>query len=258
MVRDTIALCTSFRDANILHSFCKNNDFINKVYGCLSSWSQSADNTTNGVSYLIGLCAAYIPENPAIVTGCPSTVTPAVYTPPAPTKSSPITDASPPPTAPASVPCTTITYSSEVIVPATYSTGSSQGSEIPSSSCTSTIVTTVTVPQVQITTLTVTESGSTVTKPELGYGTPTTPQSTAPPAQPPLTTDSGPAPAPPYVTSTSTLEVAPPYVSSGFVTSQAPTAAPTGIEVYQGTGSKGAIGGMLAVAVGAIVPFLVL
>jgi hypothetical protein len=210
----------------------------------------------------MGLCAPYVPQNPAIVTGCPSTVTPVVYTPPGPTESSPVTQSSPTPTAPASLPCTTITYSSEVVEPATYSTGSSQGSPIPSSSCTKTIVTTVTVPQVQITTYTVTESGSTVQVPDLGYGTPTSaaPASSTPPAEaestppgvPALITDSSPSPPLPSVTSTSTLVVEPVYGSSGFATSAAATSVPSGVETYQGAGSRSAAGGLLIVAMGMV------
>ena len=45
-------------------------------------------------------------------------------------------------------PCTTITYSSPVVVPGTYTTGVSSGFTIPGSSYTTTLVTTVTVPEV--------------------------------------------------------------------------------------------------------------
>ena len=46
-------------------------------------------------------------------------------------------------------PCTTITYSSSVVVPATYTTGVSAGFTITGSSYTTKLVTTVTVPQVR-------------------------------------------------------------------------------------------------------------
>ncbi|GIZ37325.1 hypothetical protein CKM354_000077500 [Cercospora kikuchii] len=243
--------------------FCKNSDFVGKVYSCVSAWSDSDDDTNSGAGYFMGLCAKYVPENPAIITGCPSTITPATgYHTPTSTPDSPVSeqppsysgktvteystivatitscgpevkdcpaasthlqtstqpvatsvetspettgDSKPPP----AVPCTTITYSSELVIPATYSTGESQGATIPSSSCTTQYVTTVTVPQVQITTYTVTESGSTHDVPGLGYETPPpAPSSTEvspegstsappPPASYPITTDSGPAPSVP-------------------------------------------------------------
>ncbi|KAF2210563.1 hypothetical protein CERZMDRAFT_113131 [Cercospora zeae-maydis SCOH1-5] len=190
--------------------FCKNSDFVGKVYSCVSAWSDSDDDTNSGAGYFMGICAKYVPENPAIITGCPSTITPATgYHPPTSTPESPISptetgDSKPPP----AVPCTTITYSSELVIPATYSTGESQGATIPSSSCTTQYITTVTVPQVQITTYTVTESGSTQDVPGLGYETPApAPSPTAsspagyssapPPASYPITTASGPAPSVP-------------------------------------------------------------
>ncbi|KAK6005706.1 hypothetical protein QM012_007348 [Aureobasidium pullulans] len=52
-------------------------------------------------------------------------------------------------------PMTTITYSSELVVPATYTAGESQGAAIPNSKITSTIHKTLTVPQVQFITETV-------------------------------------------------------------------------------------------------------
>lgn len=52
-------------------------------------------------------------------------------------------------------PMTTITYSSELVVPATYTAGESQGATIPNSKITSTIHRTLTVPQVQFITATV-------------------------------------------------------------------------------------------------------
>ncbi|KAH0361434.1 hypothetical protein KCU65_g8715, partial [Aureobasidium melanogenum] len=52
-------------------------------------------------------------------------------------------------------PMTTIAYSSELVVPATYTAGESQGATIPNSKITSTIHRTLTVPQVQFVTETV-------------------------------------------------------------------------------------------------------
>ncbi|KAK3724094.1 hypothetical protein LTR37_001216 [Vermiconidia calcicola] len=69
---------------------------------------------------------------------------------------SPVTSAPPAPEAP----CTTITYSSVVTIPVTYTTGPSAGYTVPSSSYTTELITTVTVPQVYLTTYTAGGSAS--------------------------------------------------------------------------------------------------
>lgn len=249
--------------------FCKSDKFMEKVYSCISAWSDADDDTNSGVGYLMGICAKYVPENPAIITACPSTVTPAtgytpsttkpaktltqystivatvtscgagvsecpaaiqtstyavttaIETPPAysSTEGSPVT--SPEITSPAAVPCTTITYSSSYVVPATGSV----------SSYTTSIVTTVTVPQVVITTYTITESGTTQTVPGLGYNPPATSSSPAGYESP-----SAPAPAP-YPTTSAPGPVGPGY-TSGLGTTYIPPAASTSLAVYEGAGAK--------------------
>lgn len=176
--------------------FCGSEKFIKNVMGCISAWG--GEDTQAAASYLMGLCAPHIPSNPAIITACPSTVTPAppaatpvesspvTTAPPAstPVESSPITTAPPaqtpvesspittaPPAGP-TAPCTTITYSSSVVVPATHSTGVSIGQTISGSSYTTNLVTTVTVPQVQLTTNTITVSGTASASVGLGAGAP--------------------------------------------------------------------------------------
>ncbi|KAI9699553.1 MAG: hypothetical protein M1820_007184 [Bogoriella megaspora] len=72
----------------------------------------------------------------------------------------------------ASAPVTTITVSTSVVVPCTYTTGASVGLPIPSSSTTSSIATTVTIPQVQFTSSTVTAAGTTSVSAGLAAGTP--------------------------------------------------------------------------------------
>ncbi|KAM3421554.1 hypothetical protein BST61_g1942 [Cercospora zeina] len=37
--------------------FCKNSDFVGKVYSCVSAWSDSDDDTNSGAGYFMGLCA---------------------------------------------------------------------------------------------------------------------------------------------------------------------------------------------------------
>ena len=137
--------CKDNADSNC---FCGNAEFIKKVMGCISAWSGSDSETQAAASYLMGLCASHVSTNPAIITACPSTVTPgpspAGYTP---SSAGPITSA---PVPGKSAPCTTITYSSSVVVPATYTTGVSSGLTVPASSFTTTLITTVTVPQVSL------------------------------------------------------------------------------------------------------------
>ncbi|KAK3703814.1 hypothetical protein LTR37_014260 [Vermiconidia calcicola] len=212
--------------------YCGNEKFITNVMGCIGSWAVSEEEKQAAASYLMGLCAPHVPENPAIITACPPTVTPTptptgyttipppvyssvpapsapassvpsapVYSPvssvpassvpapsgypsvpapsvPAPSVPvstgytsvpvpsvpatsgippySPVTSAPPAPEAP----CTTITYSSVVTIPATYTEGPSAGYTVPSSSYTTELITTVTVPQVHLTTYTAGGSAS--------------------------------------------------------------------------------------------------
>ncbi|KAK4495795.1 hypothetical protein PRZ48_013063 [Zasmidium cellare] len=309
---DTLPKClnswmylTSCKGNDDYDCFCKNKDFITKVWGCVSAWSGSHDETQGSGSYLMGLCAPYVPQNPAIITACPSSVTPAasysyspqtspapsspasspegqtitlystkeetitscapevtncpakthttsyaigttVTTAPASTEISPI-GSSPAPTAPASVPCTTITYSTVYPVPATYTTGSSVGATIPSSSITTSLLTTVTVPQVQITTYTVTSGGSTTTQPGLGYGSP------SPVVGPTGAAPSAPAPAP-YPTTSVPGPVGPIGGSTGLGTTYLPTPSPSSspITPYTGAGAKISGSGFLAVVLGAV------
>ncbi|MCJ1361073.1 hypothetical protein MMC16_000170 [Acarospora aff. strigata] len=117
------------------------------------------------MSYLAGVCANQIKQNPAIITAMPSTITLApipVATIASPTNAAEATQASnaagssataPPTAAPAgNVPVTTIQIQQTVTVPCTFSSGPSAGSAIPSSSTTSVVSSVITVPQVQFVT----------------------------------------------------------------------------------------------------------
>ncbi|KAL9529580.1 Adhesion cell surface protein [Sphaerulina musiva] len=82
---------TTCKDNTDYECFCKSGDFVSKVYSCVSAWSNDKDTTNSGAGYFMGLCAEYIPHNPAIVTGCPSSITPAAgYTPASSTPNSPV------------------------------------------------------------------------------------------------------------------------------------------------------------------------
>ena len=52
--------------------YCRNSDLINKVMECIDAWSDDDDKTQSAAGYLQGICAPYVPENPAIITACPS------------------------------------------------------------------------------------------------------------------------------------------------------------------------------------------
>ncbi|KAB8078933.1 hypothetical protein BDV29DRAFT_165557 [Aspergillus leporis] len=107
--------------------FCPSHEFTDKVISCIQAWGASKEEVQAALSYFTGICAPYVPGNPGIVTGIPTTIT--LIPTPAPTGVAPITGtgAAPNPTAAPSVPRTTITYSTyTVTVPQVgFSTGTS-------------------------------------------------------------------------------------------------------------------------------------
>ncbi|KAF2665203.1 hypothetical protein BT63DRAFT_459825 [Microthyrium microscopicum] len=146
--------------------FCKDTELISSVYQCLSAWGQSQSEIQAAVSYLVGICAAFIPSNPGIITNCPSSVTiaPTVTATAGPTGGVP------------AVGVTTVSIDQTITVPCTYTTGTSAGQTIPSSFHTTSIQTTVVVPQVGFTSAVV--GGSSVVGIVPG---PNAPAATAPP-----------------------------------------------------------------------------
>lgn len=60
-----VSQCASNTDAKC---FCKSEDFIIGARGCIDSWSHSASDRHAATICLQGICAAYIQENPAIIT----------------------------------------------------------------------------------------------------------------------------------------------------------------------------------------------
>lgn len=67
---------TSCKNNSDHNCFCTSEKLINNVMSCLTAWGASESDIEASTSYLIGLCAAHILKNPAIITGCPSGVTP--------------------------------------------------------------------------------------------------------------------------------------------------------------------------------------
>ncbi|KAH8793692.1 adhesin protein Mad1 [Hyaloscypha sp. PMI_1271] len=153
--------CSSNTDTDC---FCKSTEFVTNIFSCLSAYGASDNEISLAQTYFQGICAPYIPSNPAIVT-CASSVTATVSQ--------------------TAVPVTTITVQTTAVVPCTETTGVSSGYPIPSSYTTATISTVVTVPQVVFATVGGTSSADAV----LVTGAPTTGNagvalSTATPAQP--------------------------------------------------------------------------
>ncbi|KAJ4316299.1 hypothetical protein N0V94_005508 [Neodidymelliopsis sp. IMI 364377] len=76
--------CKNNADASC---YCKNKDFTKQVIDCVSAWCGTDDETREALQYLIGICAEHVPENPGLVTDCPSYIplnpTPATPTAPA-------------------------------------------------------------------------------------------------------------------------------------------------------------------------------
>ncbi|KAJ4346106.1 hypothetical protein N0V95_005722 [Ascochyta clinopodiicola] len=151
--------CKNNADASC---YCKNKDFTKQVIDCVSAWCGTDDETREALQYLIGICAEHVPENPGLVTNCPS------YIPLNPTPATP--------TAPAGG---VSTPAGEVGT--TAAPGTTQAPEVPSGGVTSNVpaetpaaetpcttitygTTTLTIPQVHFTTQT-SEAGATPTEP---------------------------------------------------------------------------------------------
>lgn len=193
---------TSCKDNTDCGCFCEIDDFTENIIECVTAWGASTEEISAALSYLVGICAPYVPGHPGIVTNCPSTIplgptgsssAPApvettsttviisttVTTCPAgqtithasgttvlakpststiylTTTSTICTKCTEQPTAPVTTapttPYTTITITTSITVPCSYTTGSSSGQPIPSSSTVVPYSTCVTVPQVSFTT----------------------------------------------------------------------------------------------------------
>ncbi|OCK79289.1 hypothetical protein K432DRAFT_383214 [Lepidopterella palustris CBS 459.81] len=204
------------KDNSDYSCYCKIPDFTTNVINCVTAWGVDTTEISSALSYLAGICVQYIPQNPGIITNCPSTVT---LGPTAPASSSiavssavvatsyaagsSVLITSPP--APSSaagytVPVTTFTLLTTVYVPCV-----SSGVTFTGSSTLSTLSTAVTVPQVAFSTGTVTAPGATQTQVvNLAPGTPA-PASTAAYATYVGTSSFVVAPKPSNGTSTATL-----------------------------------------------------
>ncbi|KAF2803798.1 uncharacterized protein BDZ99DRAFT_452913 [Mytilinidion resinicola] len=172
------------KDNTDFSCYCKNADFTKSVIECVSAWGADSSEVQAALSYLVGICAPFVPQNPGLITNCPSTVTLG----PTPAE----TPAYTAPAAPATTLVVITSFSSAVIpgastlapvasTPAGYTAPG--GTTIVGSSITSTTVTqtVVTVPQVAFTTNTNSIPGATATQPavNLAPGTPAAVYATA-------------------------------------------------------------------------------
>ncbi|KAL9596142.1 MAG: hypothetical protein Q9219_006003 [cf. Caloplaca sp. 3 TL-2023] len=178
----TLTTCKDNSDSNC---YCQDAGFTKTVQECVSAWSATGDDVQGALSYLAGICAPHVSQNPGIITNVPKTIT-LVPTPPpaASTGVQPPLPASPPPATPAPVgnsplgvtsapvvagtlgsspvganspppaaPVTTLTLSQTVTYDCPVSQLADGQPQAPaSSSCTSLLNTQVTVPQVGFTT----------------------------------------------------------------------------------------------------------
>ncbi|KAJ1335903.1 hypothetical protein MN608_02647 [Microdochium nivale] len=114
--------------------YCPDEKFVTSVFDCMYAHGETDDIIKEAVEYFQGICAPYVPQNPAIGTGA-DTITPILTV-----------TATAPPTAV----YTTIEIVATSVVPCT----DAQGVEIPSSSSTITYSTTLSVPEVHFSTIT--------------------------------------------------------------------------------------------------------
>jgi hypothetical protein len=124
-----VSLVTSCSSNDDYKCFCPNLNLTVLVFECLSAHGGSDVEISFAQSYFQGICAQYVPQNPAIVTAAPTL-----------TATAPLTGA-----------VTTIQVYTTVVVPCTLSNGPS--------STTTTISSAVTVPQVVLTTVAGTSVG---------------------------------------------------------------------------------------------------
>jgi len=65
---------TSCKDNTDSSCYCKDEKLVLSVYQCLSAWGQDDSEIQAAITYLVGVCAPFIPSNPGIITNCPSSI----------------------------------------------------------------------------------------------------------------------------------------------------------------------------------------
>ncbi|KAK3367036.1 hypothetical protein B0T24DRAFT_378887 [Lasiosphaeria ovina] len=128
----TFILSVGCSDNSDSSCYCPDEIFVKNIFNCIYAHGATDQIVSEAVIFFQGICAQYVPTNPAIATG--ATVTTYITVSATPTAVAPV--------------YTTITVDQTVVVPCTDSAGVT----IPSSSTTVTISTTLSVPQVGFTT----------------------------------------------------------------------------------------------------------
>ncbi|KAL8872722.1 MAG: hypothetical protein Q9174_001690 [Haloplaca sp. 1 TL-2023] len=87
---------TTCKDNSDSDCYCQNTEFTEAVQQCVSSWASSNIDVQGALSYLAGICAPHVSQNPGIITNVPKTIT-LVPTPATVSSPPPADTASPPP-----------------------------------------------------------------------------------------------------------------------------------------------------------------
>ncbi|KAL8806366.1 MAG: hypothetical protein Q9182_001396 [Xanthomendoza sp. 2 TL-2023] len=81
----TITTCKDNADSNC---YCQDVEFTKTVQECVSAWAANNNDVQGALSYLAGICAPHVANNPGIITNVPKTIT-LVPTPASPSQTSP-------------------------------------------------------------------------------------------------------------------------------------------------------------------------
>ncbi|CAG9995907.1 unnamed protein product [Clonostachys byssicola] len=144
--------------------FCPNSDFVEKTYQCIYSYGGSDDIVAEAAAFFQGMCAGYVGENPAIVTGIDTVTNILTVT------GTPVV----------SVPYTTVVIETTLTEPCV--TG---GTTIPGSSTIKTISTEVTIPNISVPSATATATAAPSTT---GANSPANPTASTLTTKPPVGT----------------------------------------------------------------------
>ncbi|KAJ5539031.1 hypothetical protein N7513_007363 [Penicillium frequentans] len=108
----SVPKCASNSDAAC---FCPSSEFTDKFNSCVHAWSSSQQQTDSALAYFAGICAPYVPKNPAIITMVPTSTSsnsvPVQHVTGAPSPTEPIASI----TSAHETPCTTLTWSSHTV-----------------------------------------------------------------------------------------------------------------------------------------------
>lgn len=108
----SVPKCASNSDAAC---FCPSSEFTDKFNSCVHAWSSSQQQTDSALAYFAGICAPYVPKNPAIITMVPTSTSsnsvPVQHVTGAPSPTGPIASI----TSAHETPCTTLTWSSHTV-----------------------------------------------------------------------------------------------------------------------------------------------